>query len=72
MRHGLVCAYIQSNRQMDALALLKELEAWKTYIVTGHHPDNVPEPDESITEPPPQGYPQTNTGSGAVEDDLPF
>jgi len=47
VRHGLVCAYIQGGVE----PLIDNLEKWKTYIMTGHHPDNVSEPDQSITEP---------------------
>jgi hypothetical protein len=61
VRHGLVCAYIQGGTE----PLIDNLEKWKTYIMTGHHPDKVAEPDQSITEPEQQT--QTNP-----EDDIPF
>jgi len=51
VRHGLVCAYIQSPREFT-MATLGEIEDWKTYIMTGHHPNNVPQPDQSIQENP--------------------
>lgn len=53
VRHGLVCAYIQGGLKLS----LEDLEKWKTYIMTGHHPDNVAQPDSSIVENPGYGEP---------------
>lgn len=57
VRHGLVCACIQGGMKLS----LAEIEGWKTYIMTGHHPDNVPNPDPSIQQ-----------NSVATGDDIPF
>lgn len=64
VRHGLVCANIESG----GILTLAELEDWKTYIMTGHHPNNVPVPDQSITEEP-QQYAADGT---PIDDSIPF
>jgi len=55
---------------LKAEQLIKVARAGHYFIETGNSVYDIPEPDESITEPP--EHRGTSTATGAAEDDIPF